>query len=81
MDNKKEIDSILNTIVFIEGEKEDTLQKALMQLAKKKDKWFLSLLSLIRGELYRIKDNEDKISFKDADEIILQIGKKLIKKD
>ena len=81
MDNKKEIDSILNTIIFIDVEKEDTLPKALMQLAKKKDKWFLSLLSLIRGELYRIKDNEDKILFKDADEIILQIGKKLIKKD
>lgn len=75
MDNKKEIDSILNTIIFIDVEKEDTLPKALMQLAKKKDKWFLSLLSLIRGELYRIKDNEDKILFKDADEIILQIGK------
>jgi len=74
MNNKELIDDLVPLYV----EEKDALPRALLQLAKIKDDWFVSLLNLIRAECFRRRDLiTNTINIKDIDKIILDIRKKV----
>lgn len=74
MSNKDLIDDL----VSLYAKEKDSLPRALLQLAKMKDDWFISFLNLIRGECFRRRDlTTNTIDIKDIDKIILDIRKKV----